>query len=685
MKKRLTLILFCLNFISLYGQYLEPELPNVKPTANVAAIDSLNYQTLSGALRQLVWVDDVNCFVFGDDQAVYGYDQTCRLKWVIKARAKIHGWLVHGNDLYVMDGPVLGQYDIESFQGTAINYPINAVNIRSFETFTHYSSSESKSKYVDFFKNPAETVIAPPIIVGNIIYILGQIGTNRKLGIVGFPFNLTAQTFQSYLNDGHPQPTDYRLFHTVEDGHSLLCFPSFNNSIVYVKINGSALEFDHLKQFPKSTYDPNHFLPFKLYRNTQRERLDKYRAQMTDDQGTVFYSAGSRYQSNYQGYDPLLSYSATLVQSENKQQLLISKASSQPYSWESYTTILLTNPNQFLPTFSGSQTTNLPTKNTSIKAFNIVDQNNSQRIKIIGEPYLLKKGGANYLYALIGEKDYMIQRKPTTISFCQYKIPDQANPVFTQQWKKNWQDDHTGKGPIAKQTSYSLEQLKKIVDASKPTFPPVLAELPCNNPSDAMSVVEREKQIKFAEMDPKMYQFFKPLFEHRLLKIDQQKWGINRFIFSTITAEFNDYAFLARFSFPTIDDNESNAKVNAIDSIKKDLVFYKTTLPAKYDEMTLALQKRKSYWDKKLSLLAQNTNDRFYTQFVVDGYANIITNWIAATKENSGGYHHMYQFKKRSLELATTCEQVLLYLEYYSQKLYPLEVWHLTAPLLNRP
>jgi hypothetical protein len=94
----------------------------------------------SGALTAPLWVSDVGCFVFGDDKAVYGFSDSCQPLWTLTAQYKLNGWTVAGSDLYVQDGCVLTQYDMNGLVAGASPHPENGFN---FKTRTWWSSQKS--------------------------------------------------------------------------------------------------------------------------------------------------------------------------------------------------------------------------------------------------------------------------------------------------------------------------------------------------------------------------------------------------------------------------------------------------------------------------------------------------------------------------------------------------------------
>lgn len=663
MKKIFSFFCFTWFAIGLFAQPTESALEVIEATTNVATISSFHSDKLSGALRQLVWIEETSCFVFGDDQAVYGYDKTCRLQWTIKARQKIEGWVVSGNDLYVMDGSVLGQYDIKSFQGTEIGFPINAVNFTNGKTFTHYSNSESKDKYKGFFNKPAFIKYSPPIVVNDKVYVLSD--ENKIWGLRG---NLTLQSIQTYSGEKHPAPSELRLYHLNKDGLSYFCFPTWEDKIVFIKLEGKKFTFDRTESFRATNYKISERLKVDpVFSAPQKQRLGQYLAQMMPVQPTV--------ESPNLPYLPY-HYTVTQLPNKNKQieQLLFTKYSSSridipapPITLK----VFLVSADKDLPVFNGNTTSNLPSENTNIHGAILSSASGS--LKQVCAPYVLQKDGASYAYFLL-----TVNGNENAVQLRQYKLPTKPNAVMTKQWKQNWKDDQS----IAKLTKYNFSTL---VERSRKTSAFMMSSLPCAVPVSSSRLLEAEKRINFAEM-PKALKDFLNSLVHRKPTMDfmdrNSKVGLFR-LYSTLNSPPDEQNIVDTYCNKY---KQNGQWVYPLDSIRKQINYVKNTLPESYNQLLPFFKERKKYWINKRNGFPQGSDQWYGNDYVVQSYDDVIEAWNwPKPKYRNGFTNQTYQFRQQCDDFAARWTKIVNQIQYYGEKYTPLEIWYLSAPYFAKP
>lgn len=197
-------------------------------------------QPLAPSIRQLVtakpapnarWTTPVltgNRLLFSDGTTLYGYSASGNLLWTVGATNSISGWALDYGNLYIQDGCILTQYDLEALQdqssdGSQVGaLPDSAFNLSSHK---YWSSQLGPSPYSDFAKNSLSNLRYSAPVVSRVrdrdalIFVLSSEGT-----ICAFPANLLLKPQNvSRIAD---MPDEVALFQGFDTSGPLLFFLS---------------------------------------------------------------------------------------------------------------------------------------------------------------------------------------------------------------------------------------------------------------------------------------------------------------------------------------------------------------------------------------------------------------------------------------------------------------------------
>jgi hypothetical protein len=94
------------------------------------------------AFSALRFLPAAQIFVFDDGRYIYGISPNCQQLWTIAAQSKLNGWASADSHLYVQDGPVICQYDLNALlerqmsSAASAPEPSNAFNLATRSHWT---------------------------------------------------------------------------------------------------------------------------------------------------------------------------------------------------------------------------------------------------------------------------------------------------------------------------------------------------------------------------------------------------------------------------------------------------------------------------------------------------------------------------------------------------------------------
>ena len=432
MTRLISLTIFFLTFCPiLWAQTEAPLIENWQPVASSQGDLHMTGNDLTGTLPQMTWIEKAECFVLGDSRGVHGFNKLCEKVWTIPARDTIQGWITFGNDLYIIDGAVIGLYDINSFQGDTIKYPINAISLAppkgSKETFSHYGHNDRKTDYDNFFNVKNAFKISPPVILpasvsgfdSDYVFIVVDHGL-----IAGFQRNLSKKKRFVFDvgkdNPPHPLPSNLELYTSKRKGVASIGYPTWNNKIVFFEVGT-----------PKNLNLVN---PVKYDETITATKNDRMRLQAAMMEAQKCVSLGA-YVSTVQSSKPNEYF--TLITKPNA----IIYGGTQP-SYLPYTSLAVISSAQPLPGFTNKRPNTAPDNRSEVRMGALGGFKNVW--SPILPPYLMQEGDILYVYTF----ESNITWKNWGIQMRKYKVPSNVNNTVTNQWRGNWQQEYNGNGPI---------------------------------------------------------------------------------------------------------------------------------------------------------------------------------------------------------------------------------------------
>ncbi|HKF49506.1 MAG TPA: hypothetical protein VKB38_19255 [Terracidiphilus sp.] len=115
------------------------------------------------------YIPESNCFVFDDGQTVYGRTPNGLARFTISPQMNLLGWAAIGPNLYLQDGSVLCEYDINGLKTNNSPLPENAVNLRTHHSWSNQdwgSQNADPSGFLALFpedKTPDHSFAKPAV------------------------------------------------------------------------------------------------------------------------------------------------------------------------------------------------------------------------------------------------------------------------------------------------------------------------------------------------------------------------------------------------------------------------------------------------------------------------------------------------------------------------------------------
>ncbi len=163
--------------------------------------------TLAGSASNLtppLWVEDAGCFLFSDDKAVYAFSDDCLQLWSIAPQYKLNGWAVNGSDLYVQDGCVICQYDLNALDENATIVPETAFNFKTHARWSSQTPGAGLESTVYTGCSGDDLLYSAPVIQfpgsnAPVLYVLNGAGV-----VIPMPADLNVDGSRVYTSQDEP-------------------------------------------------------------------------------------------------------------------------------------------------------------------------------------------------------------------------------------------------------------------------------------------------------------------------------------------------------------------------------------------------------------------------------------------------------------------------------------------------
>ena len=171
-----------------------------------------------------LWVEDAGCILFSDDKAVYAFSDDCQQLWSIASQYKLNGWAVNGSDIYVQDGCVICQYDINALDQNATIVPETAFNFKTHARWTSQTPGAGLESTIYTGCSGNDLLYSPPVIQFSdskvpMLYVLNGAGV-----VIPMPADLNVDGSKVYVSKDKPDALN--LFLSGPAGQQTLCYLS---------------------------------------------------------------------------------------------------------------------------------------------------------------------------------------------------------------------------------------------------------------------------------------------------------------------------------------------------------------------------------------------------------------------------------------------------------------------------